>query len=187
MACVAFAAGPFGFEKGMTKTQVVALLGADHVKTSNEPDLLKVTSAPNPYPLFEDYALMFSPTEGLLKIRALSKDVGADAYGFAMKADFQELQESLTAIYGSPSSAHDILLSGSMWTDPQYWMMGLLKKQRILYSVWILKSAAANHVTTVQLQAVGTSTDAGFLELDYEFESFTEYVKGLKAKDAGVL
>jgi hypothetical protein len=62
--------GPFGFEHGMTREQVVTLVGRDAVKhfKGDLDDIVTLVTAPKPHPDFEEYMLMISPERGLVKI-----------------------------------------------------------------------------------------------------------------------
>jgi len=63
-------AEPFGFHKGMTKDQITSVVGTQNIK-EQKGDLLVATSAPKPNPIFEQYLLTVSPTQGLLKVMAI--------------------------------------------------------------------------------------------------------------------
>ena len=73
-------AGPFGFEYGMTKTQVIKLVGKDAVK-ADLGDMLELKTAPKPHGLFELYHIIFSPERGLIKIFASSRTISTSQYG----------------------------------------------------------------------------------------------------------
>jgi hypothetical protein len=65
--------GPFGLERGMSKDQVIRLVGLNNVadryaggKYSGS-DLLILSSVPKPHGAFVTYALTISPKDGLLR------------------------------------------------------------------------------------------------------------------------
>src|SRR5580658_10556612 len=79
MATAAGSAGaqthePFGFRYGMTKAEAIRLVGqaAVDVKSSHD-DMLVLSTAPKPYEAFENYDLIISPSNGVLKIVAVGK------------------------------------------------------------------------------------------------------------------
>ena len=96
-----FAAGPFGFEYGMTKQQVIALVGQDAVKKTTA-DALEVTTAPKPHPAFESYILIISPARGLLKIVAIGNTIRTNPFGSEVQQGFATLQSLVVNNYGSP-------------------------------------------------------------------------------------
>jgi hypothetical protein len=188
----AFAAGPFGFECGMTKEQVVKLVGQGAVKhinwelaqesgISNQNDMLMLSTAPKPHKDFGEYLLLFAPKLGLVKLVAIGKPVPTSRYGDDLKNFFLETRDAIADNYGTPET-FDSLRFGSIWNEPQDWMTGLLKGERTLMSGWELKTTRPNHITGIMLKATASSTEEGHLELIYEFEGFTEYERSQKAK-----
>lgn len=184
-----YAAGPFGFEYGMTQEQVVKLVGRTAVKeikpVDGSPDivLVELNTAPKPHPLFESYLLYITPDKGLMKISALGKDVQTNPFGTELHDQFMETRDAVAKIYGTADTI-DTLLHGSIWSDPQDWMMGLIKKERLLSAFWNLKSAPVNHITVIGLDGYGLSTERGYLKLSYEFEGWEGAVDAHRAKAA---
>jgi hypothetical protein len=81
-----FASGPFGFDKGMTRSQVIQLVGNDAVDAKNsDADTLVIKTAPKPHPAFENYMLVFSPKDGLVKLIAIGNTIESDSYGTQVK------------------------------------------------------------------------------------------------------
>src|ERR1039457_209953 len=77
--------GPFGFYCGETKDQAIAQIGNDSVKTQS-PTRLEVTTAPKPYPEFEEFLLTFSTEKGLLRIVAIGHNITDDASGSQIRS-----------------------------------------------------------------------------------------------------
>jgi hypothetical protein len=177
-----FAAGPFGFEYGMTKEQVIAAVGQSAVKKATS-DSLEVTTAPKPHPAFESYVLVISPTRGLVKLVAIGNTIRTNGFGSEVQEAFTETQVLVVKNYGSPEKAYDFVRSGSIWHEREDWMMGLAKKERVLASFWDFVNSPT-HITSMKLEAKALSSDAGFLALAYEFEGFEEYVDA-KTANAG--
>ena len=72
--------GPFGFEAGMTKEQIIEIVGSAAIKETTG-DTTIFSNAPKADPIFESYALRISPEHGLLKIVALSKNISTNGLG----------------------------------------------------------------------------------------------------------
>jgi len=193
----ALAAGPFGFGYGMTKEQVIKLVGKDRVKTSkDDDDTLVLTTAPKPHPGFGAYFLTFSPEHGLVKIYASGNDIDTNRYGDTVRSTFAETEKALTATYGAPSEEFDFLRSGSAWNGPEDWMTGLQKEERTLSSYWkpdpsrclvadplVCQPALnSNHIVVISLHARASSDEIGYLSLAYEFEGYEAYSDAKKAK-----
>ena len=85
LICIPFSAqgffqdisAPFGFHRGMTQDEIIALVGKEMVSSING-DNLVLNPAPKPHPNFEGYTLTISPDKGLLGVMAFAKKVGAD-------------------------------------------------------------------------------------------------------------
>jgi hypothetical protein len=174
----------------MTKEQVVKLVGQGAVKDSDVygDDVLEVATAPDPHPDFEDYLLVISPKQGLLKIIASGKKVRTTRYGDDLHDLFLETTAALVNIYGPVTNTFDFLASDSTWDEPQDWMMGLVKGERRLISFWVFKTTPRpKHICGITLEAHALSMEKGFLTLRYEFEGSLEYDAAKKAKTGRVL
>ena len=182
-----FAAGPFGFERGMTKEQVIALVGQRAVEKV-EDDQLVLKTAPRPHPDFNTYIVMISPERGLVKFSAVGKIIHTSRYGEEVKSAFDETQNLVIKSYGPPAHAYDLLKSGSIWKEPEDWMAGLAKEERGLLSFWqftpsiISTNPSPSHLALVELKAHALSMEEGYLVLGYEFEGLVEYLDSKKAK-----
>jgi len=193
------AGGPFGFEKGMTKEQVIKLVGPT-VVIKNADDKLNLKTAPHPHPAFEEYDLLFSPTQGLLKVVAIGVDVQTNPFGDRIQSAFLDIRNGIAQVYGHPSDLFDFVHSGSIWTDAQDWTMGLLKEERTLSTFWASKHAMSripsltadkfldlpNSLYLITLDANASSTSKGYVEVSYEFVGWGEYVESRTAKQNNV-
>jgi hypothetical protein len=179
--------GPFGLHRGMTREQVLQIVGKDAriVDVKADPDTLLLNRVPKSHPAFEYYGLFFSPTDGLLKIVASGKIISTNVFGEALLNSFIEIRDALSKNYGQMENL-DYLKSGSIWTDPQDWMMGLSKGERKLAAIWGLAETGnlsdlrqmdlPNRILGIMLEATAMSQDKGNLVLSYEFEGWNEYV-----------
>jgi hypothetical protein len=122
--------------------------------------------------------------KGLLKVVASSNNIDTNDFGEALKDKFEQIQAGLSKAYG-PGKSYDFLQAGSIWNEPQDWMMGLLKHERTLATYWEL-SARQDHVTTIALEAVALSREKGYISLGYEFEGFEQYMDKKKEKQDNV-
>lgn len=162
-------AGPFGLDKGMTLAQI----GGAPEKVA--PGKWKVTTVPKPHSAFESYIVQVGPSAGLCWIKAIGTNIRTSAYGGEVRSQFSSLKDRLTATYGT-SKDHDFLSPGSMWNEPRYWMMALLKKERYLVSLWDRENGAtiSDDLGSVGLIATAISTDRAFLAVEYSFSNESE-------------
>jgi hypothetical protein len=119
---------------------------------------------------FEMYGLLISPKAGLCQIRAVGKNIDTDSYGLALKSRFEELSSSLSSLYGKAETT-DLLLSGSIWKEPQDWMMGLNKKERFLSATWkgTQETPLKNNIGAISIEARANSSAQGYVYLQYTF------------------
>ena len=177
-------AGPFGFEKGMTKAQIIALVGEKGVKTQGE-DFIELSTAPKPHALIDTYILRISPDKGLLKVIAVSKQIETTIYGDELRSKFKEVAEAMGGTYGPSTHSLDFVRSGSIWHEPEDWMMALNKKERTLETYWQFKPAREG-LTVADVEALALTRNIGFLKLTYEFDGWEEYADLVNKKKNSV-
>jgi hypothetical protein len=158
-------------------------------------DLLALKTAPKPHPAFEGYIVTISPEKGILKVTAIGVDVQTNGFGSELRTHFSEMRDAVSGNYGNPTKDYDFLSAGSLWKEPRYWMMGLLKKERNLDAYWISKKThpesgsveLSNDISIIALGAIATSLEKGYLKLGFEFEGWESYLDDKKAKQNTVL
>lgn len=180
--------GPFGFAGGLSKDIIEKMIGEQIVVSNESQNLYRLEHAPKSNPAFETYAVVISPTVGLCQIRAIGKTITTNRFGHQLKSNFDELKSSLTSIYGAPKTL-DLLMPGSIWKDPDDWMMGLYKKDRNLVSQWAGTASAPlkNSLESVIMEARALGTDSGFVMLQYSFTNQPQCEAEEKSKTAGSL
>lgn len=164
--------GPFGLESGLTKKNIEDMTGEELKPYEGVTNLYTVKFPPKKNTEFEGYGLLISPKSGLCQIRALGKNIDTDSYGLAFQSKYKELFDSLSSIYGKPKST-DFLLSGSIWKEPQDWMMALNKKERFLSAQWEESSATPlkNRLTSVSMEVRANDSSKGYVYLQYDFNN----------------
>jgi hypothetical protein len=169
----------------MTQEQVIQMVGKSAIKETkgDDPQQLTLLTVPKPHAAFEMYSLLFSPKEGLLKLTAYGKDIRTNGFGEAVRDAFMEIRDAVANTYGQPETL-DFVRSGSLWHEPEYWMMGLLKDERTLDAFW--KKEIPNGICDIDLEAKAMSTEKGFLVLSYEFDGWSQYLDGVKKKQTTV-
>ncbi|MDC9582997.1 hypothetical protein PSI15_15755, partial [Xenorhabdus sp. PR6a] len=167
--------GPFGLQAGLTKKNIEDMTGSTLTPAKGSVNLYLIDNLPKNNNEFGSYGLLISPTVGLCQIRAIGKDIKTDSHGLSLKSKFEDLKTSLDSIYGKGEKT-DFLLSGSIWKEPQDWMMGLYKEERFLSAEWESKSEALqkNNLNFIALGARADSDSEGYLFLQYTFENHKE-------------
>jgi len=177
---VGASASAFGFKAGMTKDQIVAALGKGAL-ADVDGDLYAFSTAPSPHPDFETYTCIISPEKGLLKVVANGKTIDTNDFGAGVRDQFDKVAAALTDAYGQ-GSLFDHLEEGSIWNEPQDWMMGLLKKDRELVEYWTHLPERGDHISAIAIETVALARDKAYLVVSYEFEGWDAYVDQKKHK-----
>jgi len=168
---LADAAGPFGFEMGMTLKQVQAR--GLKPEPLEEPGTYRTASAPKPHPAFEGYLLAIDPKLGLVSVTGVGKDVACRPTGAELRKAFKVLKLTLVARYGEPQE-YDGLEPGSELGGPDEWMAALVADERALALFWGLEPGPEDrplpdHIARIALVAYASQPEVGYLKLTYEF------------------
>ena len=124
-------AGPFGLEGGMTKQEIIEIVGEDSLKeakTMPENWYILLNKLPRPHPLFKTCRMAIDPDLGLVKLVVRSSVIKTNIYGDEIKSKFKEIREALNSKYGK-CKTYDHLRTGSIWDEPRDLMRGLKKKK----------------------------------------------------------
>ncbi|MFK0372215.1 hypothetical protein ACIQT3_18875 [Enterobacter sichuanensis] len=164
------AEGPFGLEAGLTQKNIEDMIGAKLKPLPDSVNLYTSDTLPKQNADFEMYGLLISPKAGLCQIRAVGKNIDTDSYGLALKSRFEDLSSSLGSLYGKAETT-DLVLEGSIWKEPQDWMMGLNKKERFLSATWkgTKETPLKNNIDTISIEARANSSSKGYVYLQYSF------------------
>ncbi len=164
--------GPFGLDAALTKKNIEDMTGQTLVASETSTNLYFAKNLPKENSNFESYGLVISPKVGLCQIRAIGKTINTDSYGIELKSAFEDLKSSLDSIYGK-GEKEDFLLPGSIWKEPQDWMMGLYKKERIYMAEWKSGKDAMkkNSLTYIGMGIRSVNSSSGFVLLEYHFNN----------------
>ncbi len=157
--------GPFGLSMGMTLDQIKN-------KTGKNPELVQddfySVTPPNTHDMFKSYIVQISPTYGVVWITAIGKDITTNGYGTQLKTAFDNLVSSIERTYGKYKRI-DFLLSGSIWDEPNDFMMGLAKQERYLIAIWEKEhdSTLPDDIKSIGVIATATSSSKGYISIEY--------------------
>lgn len=175
--------GPLGFAAGLSKDEIEAMTGVQLSLIDEKQSLYGLKKSPKPNSSFAQFAVVISPTAGLCQIRAVSKDIQSNSFGYQLKSSFDEMKESLTEVYGKPSLM-DTLIAGSIWREPKEWMMSLRQKERYLSVAWASNTASPlkYNLSEIEMDARASSSDVGYYMLQYTFNNWNVCESEAKAK-----
>jgi hypothetical protein len=179
--------GPFGFKQGLTRTEIESMTGEPSTLLPGSKNSYLINTAPKPHGAFEKYVAVVGNVSGLCAVRGIGKDITSSRHGIQLKASFNEMEATLSELYG-PSEKTDHLLPGSIWKEPEDWMMGLVKEERFLFAQWPRKGQALkNELDSVALGARAKSGDTGYLVLEYLFQNHEQCSEESKAAEKNAL
>ncbi len=163
----------------MSRAEIIKIVGREAVKESNGNDVLDLTAAPKSHPDFEEYLLKISPSSGLLKVIAVSKDIETDDYGIEVQDSFHRIESAISAKYGEPKDRFDRHL-GDLFEKQSQWMMALLEKNRVLSTYWF-PNPPINGVAAIALEAKALDSKKAYVTVGFEFVGWHDYVEAKKA------
>lgn len=158
-------AGPFGLKMGMKLNEI-------DTKAKKIAPGKYFVSVPNQHSAFEKYVVQVAPQTGLCYIKAIGKDIATSAYGVELKSEFYDMKEKLDKTYGK-GKATDRLMYDSIWDEPNEWMMGLIKKERLLFVIWENSSGknVKGNIKNIAMAAQPSSRSKGYIAIDYTFSN----------------
>ncbi len=172
-------AGPLGLDMGMPYDTLVKSMKLKQIK----PFLYGTPSLPKGHSDFDDYRLLITPQHGLCKVVALSKAIPTSVFGEELKDKFEKIESAISQKYGQ-GKRYDFLRSGSIWSEPRDWMMGLRKNERTLAEFWTGDtSQLPDNIHVIALKTHATSTEDGLIELGYEFKNSNDCIEWIKSQE----
>lgn len=167
----------------MTAAQISELTGKAPLEVDGTFHLL--ATVPKPHAAFDGYFATVSPKLGLCKIVGYVS-VESNRFGHQVTNQVDALKTPLTEKYGPPDTSIDRVLRGSIWDDPEDFMMGLVQKDRTLFHVWSSSerdSPLPNDLAAIGLRAVAARSDTADVSLGYEFSNFEDCVAESEAQN----
>jgi len=119
--------GPFGIEFGTPPSSLNATL---------EGDIYMLNSVPKPHPYFKIYIVKATQSQGVYWIKGIGSTVHTSIYGEGIRFKEDELASQVASVYGQNYIKYDFLRSGSIWNEPEDWMIGLFKEERVYAYSW---------------------------------------------------
>lgn len=174
-------AGPLGLSKGITLEE---LKKQGAFAPGNQQFVYTAKTIANGHPDFDSYTVVLTPEQGLCKIQAVSKDIETSSFGTELEGKYKSLVDAMSGKYGAPRKNYDFLRSGSIWKESQYWMMGLLKKERTLTAFWSKpeNDNLPDSIHSIIVETLALSGSKGYIKLGYEFDNLDACMAVLQAK-----
>lgn len=137
-----------------------------------EPYWYGCKTVPKPHPEFELYAIQYVEGVGICAVTAVSKTIENDSYGFTTKRRVDAIAKQLKQKYGVETLKFDRLLYGSIWDDPDDWMMGVHQNERFYFYGWDSDKGfkPGGEVIELVVSAVAGASDAGNVRVEFYFK-----------------
>ena len=90
---------------------------------------------PKPHPMFDGYIVRATSSLGIVWIKGMTPLIENDKFGADTRGKVDRLAEQLAQKYGRGTKT-DLLLAGSIWTEPQDWTSGLCERERFYNVAW---------------------------------------------------
>jgi len=175
-------AGPFGLDMGMSIKKI------DPKAKEISSGMYKTTKVPKPHSAFEYYVVQVSKNNGLCWIKAIGKDISTSSYGIELKSAFESMNKKLSKAYGKNETT-DLLMPGSIWNEPNEFMMAMIEKERFLMAIWDKEkgSKLKGNLKQVGLIAKPGGRSKGYLILEYSFSNSEVCDKEIAAQEDDAL
>jgi hypothetical protein len=158
-------AGPFGFEAGMSRKEIIDKLGAGAV-VSQVGDSVTFNTAPTKSAYFSEYLCIFDQNNQLDSVTATSKPLKTKQAGEDLRDEFERLKSALAEKYGVPLYTAGSPASGTKWEE----RIG----QDFTNAVWDGGSpqAKTSHIEKIILSIQVGTAEYGIFELVYYFDNW---------------
>ncbi len=142
----------------------------------------RCATLPKPHSAFEFYAVKSTPETGICWVKGIGTDIDTNAAGSSIRSKVDELGEQIALTYGK-SEHDDWLMPGSIWSDYEDWMMGLLKDERIYAYKW--SDPAKNALVLVYLSASASNSTTAYPVVEFSFSNKAKCDELIKKQEAG--
>lgn len=159
-------AGPFGIEMGESLS-TLEKNGLEPTPIKNNPGYYYVSPKLS-HPDFEEYFVRIDEDEGVFFIKGIGKDISDNGYGSSTKSAFDGLRKSIENTYGK-SELFSVLYPNSIWDEPEDWMMGLRKGERLHLAIWEKEdgTSISGNIGKIFVSANASSSSTGYVALEY--------------------
>lgn len=165
-------AGPLGLEMGTSLKDLQAMV---ELKGAG-PHIYSTPVLPDGHPDFNKYLLVVTPQHGLCKLIAKTHPLRTSVYGTDLLSAFDRYYAVIATKYGAAKRL-DGLRPGSIWREGRDWMMGLLKKERVLSAYWFDEDLKLpDNLAAITLEASAAGTESGEIHISYEFKNASDCI-----------
>jgi len=155
-------AGPFGFDLSTAPD-------TRHCKKlADRPLYYKCETAPRLHSDFEYVVIKYHPEIGLCMLKGVGRNVDTNLFGSDLKIRLEKISNQVSSIYGEPSEVVDFLFPGSIWDEPEDYMMSLVEGERLTFTTWDV-DPEVHSFNKVGVMQSALRRDTGYVSIEYYF------------------
>lgn len=152
-------AGPFGVD---TENFSLANYGC---KSVGSPTFYECPDVPNKHPDIDSYIVQYADGVGVCMVKGISVDIRDSVFGDNTMSKIEKIKIQLSSKYGEGSDIR-YLRSGSIWNEPEDWMMGLVKDERTFATEWEF-STPIDGSSIIFLAAKASNRETGYFVVEF--------------------
>ncbi|MEO3480666.1 hypothetical protein AAFO90_23795 [Phaeobacter sp. CAU 1743] len=122
-------------------------------------------NVPKPHPDFEQYIVQYHPEVGVCMIKGVGKDIQDNRYGGSTVSAVDEIYGQVSSKYGEVKK-FDYLMTGSIWDEPEDWMMGLAKDERT-YAYFGEITPVVDGISKYIVAGKASRSDVGYVIVEF--------------------
>ncbi|HEX2554209.1 MAG TPA: hypothetical protein VHL98_10935 [Microvirga sp.] len=159
--------GPFGVTMGSNPLDYPTCKAAEGVTGAYD-----CSGLPRSHPDMRVYNLISSSETGVCLLRGSTDILETSSFGSELRMKTEELKDQVSSVYG-PSNKFDFIMPRSIWIDPSYWMMAIVKNDRHYAYAWNKDSKARlkDNIKNIVLSAKAIDATRGYVQIEYVFEN----------------
>lgn len=174
-------AKPFGFASGTLLEDI----DCDFKELAN--CIYTTSTPPSKHGKFEEYIFKVAPVSGLYWVKALGKTISTDSTGFLLQQELDSMQARLNKVYGDSESI-SFSTHGTIWNEPQDFMMGLLSNEIFYAASWNAENCnLPGNLKSIYLGLSAIDRDSGYMVLEYSFTNEDDGEEEVQNSEDGVL
>ena len=172
--------GPFGIAMGQS--------AEDLEGKETKVGWYEISSVPKPHSMFNTVMVQATKSNGVCFVKGISDSFPSDSNGLAAIIQADKIKRQLDGKYGR-SKELAFLVPGSIWNEPEDWMMAMLKGERRQAWEWAGPSTELDRhsLDSVALGITAVATDEVSLYVEYYFKNSKKCDAELEALEATAL
>ncbi|MBB1492887.1 hypothetical protein H5395_15430 [Paracoccus sp. MC1854] len=151
-------AAPFGINY---EADTPEKLGCESIKSN----FYRCKTLPAMHPDMEYYVIQYEPTVGFCMIKGVGINISDNRFGYKTQALTDRVADQVKRKYGTPQKL-DYLKTGSIWDEPEDWMMGIKIQERSYAYLWS-PSPPIEGIEGIIVGAHALDAETGYVNVEF--------------------